>query len=389
MPVWTWGSDGYGRLGHGTVENNLSKPKEVSSLSDVSLKTVACGSAHNIAVDINGRCFTWGKCHYGQLGHGEDDKDEPIPRLVESLSGVCIHSLGAGDSHVLATTVTGEVFSWGVGFYGSLGHGNETSLSTPKLIEALSGKFIVSVSAGAYHSVAMDKEGGLFVWGRDNYGQIGQPLLTVPGLAKPIRVNQKLPIPFKNLPDEGDTCKMISACNNHTLMLLHSGVVLSLGCNDSGELGRSADAPNSIIDPSCFVGYSNRMEPVKYVCAGWKHCAAITESGSLFTWGHGAYGRLGLGHTRDQSKPKCVPAPSASPVCFKDVACGESHTLALDTDSLLWACGSGHYGKLGLTSGDVATSKLLPLDVKLVAAGTVVSGVLCGTNHSIAFQLAI
>lgn len=381
MPVWTWGSDGYGRLGHGTLEKNLDRPLEVRFFSDMPLKIVKCGSAHNIAVDINGRCFTWGKCHYGQLGHGEADKDEPIPRQVESLSGVVVQSLGAGDSHVLAATANGELYSWGVGFYGCLGHGDELSRSTPKLIEALFGKFIVSVSGGASHSVAIDKEGGLLVWGRDNFGQLGQPLLTLPGLPKPFRINQKVPIQYKNLPD-GGSCKMVSACNNHTLILLDTGIIIALGCNDNGELGHRSTNGDNIIDPSTFVGYSNQVEQVKYVCAGWKHCVAITETGCLYSWGHGAYGRLGLGHSRDQATPKRVLVPNSNPV-FKDVSCGESHTLALDTDDTLWACGSGHYGKLGLQLGEVI--KLQPIKANLGR----LSGVLCGTNHSVAFKLAI
>ena len=376
MSVWTWGSDIYGRLGHGTVDKNLSCPTEVEYFSDIQLKFITCGSAHSIAVDTSGKCFTWGKCHFGQLGHGEENQDEHVPRVVDSLSGICIESVGAGDSHVMATTASGQAYSWGVGFYGCLGHGDEKSLYVPKIIEALTEKFIISASGGAYHSIARDKEGNLYVWGRDNFGQLGQPLVTVPGLVKPIRCNQKLPIPFKELPD-GETSRMISACNNHTLILLNSGSVMSLGCNDNGELGHPNDC--LMIDSSHFVGFNGNIEQVKYISAGWKHCAAITESGSLHTWGQGQDGKLGLGHLRNEKAPKRVII-TQNPQ-FKEVSCSDSHTLALTTDNILWACGSGYCGKLGIAVDMIA--ELQPLQTVI----SDVTGIVCGTNHNIAFRL--
>ncbi len=378
MSAWTWGSDIYGRLGHGTVDKNLSCPTEVKYFSNIQLKAVTCGSAHNIAIDVDGHCYTWGKCHFGQLGHGEENRDEHVPRLVSALSGVCIENVGAGDSHVLATTTSGQLYSWGVGYYGCLGHGDEKSLYVPKIIDALSGRFIVSVSGGANHSIVRDNEGNLFVWGRDNFGQLGQPLLTIPGLSKPIRVNQKLPIPFKKLAN-GETCQMMRACHNHTLILTSSGCIISLGCNDNGELGHPDDC--SMIDPSLFIGSSGNIEQVKYISAGWKHCAALTVSGCLYTWGEGQDGKLGLGHLRNVKTPKRVFAPNSNPQ-FKQVSCSDSHTLAVDIENVLWACGSGHYGKLGLAV-DVAT-ELQPLQRATTGA---ITGIVCGTNHNIAFRL--
>ena len=388
MPIWSWGSDIYGRLGQGTVDKNLSQPTEVEYFRHLPLKTVTCGSAHNVAIDKAGVCYTWGKCHYGQLGHGEEDRDEHVPRQVMGLNGVRVERVGAGDSHVLAITDGGVVFSWGLGYYGCLGHGDETSRYTPTKIQALSGTVISSVTAGACHSVAIDDGGRVLMWGRDHCGQLGQPSLTVPGLPKPIRANQRTPVPYGNLPADDAHVIMVSACNNHTLLLLQSGRLLSLGCNENGELGRlgdhthSTDPAHLIINSSVFIGYSGEVEPITFVCAGWKHCAAITSTGCLYTWGHGAYGRLGRGHSRSDHTPGRVlnTGEPTNPV-YTGVACGESHTLAIDTNHNVWACGSGHYGKLGLPLNE--TDRLQPIKRQ----SSQLSGILCGTNHSLAFQL--
>ena len=76
----------------------------------------------------------------------------------------------------------------------------------------------------------------------------------------------------------------------------------------------SANGNNSrsaVLDVTCPVltpvllpcSINNR---VKFVACGSNHCAAITESGELFTWGCGEFGRLGLGHENDVMLPQKV-----------------------------------------------------------------------------------
>lgn len=383
MSVWSWGSDIYGRLGHGTEDENCSIPTEVAALSHARLNAVTTGSAHTIVVNESGETYTWGKCHLGQLGHGEMDRNELVPRHVAALKGVVVTSVAAGDSHVLALMGEGRVFSWGCGYYGTLGHGDETNLSLPRLIDGLLGHVITSAAAGANHNVALSDSAQVWVWGRDHCRQLGLSPVSIPGLPKPVHMNQKVPV-LKQLPAaQGAVCRQASACNNITLLLLDSGSVLSYGSNEYGELGRQRAAVHAQddprISPAHFVDQEGQCERVTFVKAGWKHCAALTVSG-LYTWGHGAFGRLGLGHSRD------VPTPTqlmGLDVPLTDVSCSESHTLALDVRGQLWAWGSGHYGKLGIPidySGYVDVPHLLKTELPNLS---------CGTNHSLAYKLTV
>lgn len=387
MPVWTWGSDIYGRLGHGTEDYNLVSPTEVQALSIVPLKAVTCGSAHNIVVDKDGKCYTWGKCHYGQLGHGEMDTNERVPRLVEALSGVKLSCITAGDSHVLGITTEGRVYSWGIGFYGCLGHGDESSLAIPKLVEGLTGHVVTSAAAGASHSLAVAATGHVYVWGRDHMGQLGfmASLLDIPGMKpKYVHLNRKTPVE-KTLPD-GALCKKVAACANHSLILLQDGRVVSYGCNENGELGRPKPADGQEdMDP--FV--SGIKQAVVTISAGWKHCAAISKEGSLYTWGHGNYGRLGLGHCRSVPTPALVEQfPDVKSPRMTAVSCGESHTVVLDDKGHVWVFGSAHYGKLGLAGVDTGSYVSTPHLLKFTTPnGSRLSGVCCGTNHTMAFTL--
>ena len=387
MPVWSWGSDVYGRLGHGTEDQHRGKPTEIAALSNVALTAAVCGSAHNVVVDSSGQVLTWGKCHYGQLGHGEMDQNELIPRPVEALRGIRIRSVGAGDSHVLAVTDDGSCYSWGVGFYGCLGHGDEQSLALPRLVEKLGGEKLLSVSGGAFHSIALTEDGRVLVWGRDNLGQLGMKPLEMPNYAaggkatKLVRLNKKEPVELQ-MPTTG---KMVAACNNHTLVLLADGRVVSFGDNEHNQLGREktgeTDTP-AVIDPSHFSSKPGGPEPVSIISAGWNHCAAITQSGALFTWGKGTHGQLGLGHTRGSRTPQQVSVfPKNQQPVIVHLSCGDSFTVCTAADGTVLAFGSPDYGKLGCGANGCALTAAV-----VSSAPKQLSGICCGTNHTIAYQ---
>lgn len=72
-------------------------------------------SNHQLTLDV-----LEGKCHVGQLGHGEEFSDEYVPRLVEKPKDVKFVAVSSGDSHSLAITDQGELYVFGIGYYGAL-----------------------------------------------------------------------------------------------------------------------------------------------------------------------------------------------------------------------------------------------------------------------------
>jgi hypothetical protein len=81
---------------------------------------------------------------------------EPFPVVFPAEAGTVVKITSvAARNHVLATTTTGAVFSWGAGDNGQLGHGNSTAVSSPKRVAGLDGHIVVGVACGSKCSAAV------------------------------------------------------------------------------------------------------------------------------------------------------------------------------------------------------------------------------------------
>jgi len=134
----------------------------------VKLLSVSAGGNMTAVCTAEGNLFTFGKGdsagRYGALGHGEQ-KNEQVPRLVEALAEKKIAGAAAGTAHTAVWTEEGELFTFGEGDDGRLGHGGTPNELVPRLVEALSGKKVIGVSAGDCHTAVWTEEGELFTFG--------------------------------------------------------------------------------------------------------------------------------------------------------------------------------------------------------------------------------
>ena len=209
--VFTFGNGGMGRLGHGDLEPDESEvvdseaedalqssevygsimctvPRLVDGLAGTRVVCVTAGGHHTAVCTDAGQLYTFGRGFYGQLGHGQE-QDEWVPRLVQALVGRTVIGVDAGYRHTAICTLVGTVLTCGEVGWGRLGHGTAHGQGddeyVPRVVEALAGKLVVGVAAGFHHTAAWTVQGELFTWGyRDGLGHGGQEDENTPRLVQ-------------------------------------------------------------------------------------------------------------------------------------------------------------------------------------------------------------
>ena len=183
---------------------------------------------------------SWGVGNRGQLGHGKrKDEETPMPLLGGIGYQIRIVQVSAGGglvrvAHSLLLTDLGRVLSFGTGQYGQLGHGWQSGRTLPdetrpRFIEALSRVRVTCVSAGELHSACITEDGDLYTWGDGFCGQLGH------GDKRP----QLLPKQVIKGEMEDECCLVVSCGNRHTLVNTEDGEVFSFGLGHFGVLGRA------------------------------------------------------------------------------------------------------------------------------------------------------
>jgi alpha-tubulin suppressor-like RCC1 family protein len=158
----------------------------------------------------------------------------------------------------------------------------------------------------------------------------------------------------------------------HTVATKTDGSLWSWGYNSDGELGLGDNFPDrsSPVRVGTLLTWNN-------VAGGQYHTVATQTDGSLWTWGNNGFGGLGLGNIVYRSSPVQV----GTLLTWKNVAGGKYHTVATKTDGSLWVWGLNDNGQLGL--GD-RTDRSSPVQV-----GTLLTwkNVACGHSYTVATKI--
>jgi len=311
---------------------------------------LAAGDRFSLFLDTEGRMLSCGSENIGGrgphllLGHDWGTDINPAapryigpPTLVPSMQGKCVVSVAAGEHHCLALSREGEVYSWGDGQYGSLGHAARGARAVPSRIESLS--YIESIAAGTHWtSAAVDEVGRLFTWGRATSSKDAARPSDL-GYALDSQTESQL-TPKRVDALSQDRVVGVALGYGFTLTVTDAGAVFSFGYSSLGALGHGSLVGAEVL-PRRIEALVQTGRRCVAVAAGYVHALSLTEEGELYGWGH----RIGNGRELDEPTPHHVTAFVGRRVKSVD-ACGFS-SCAITEKGELYTWGRGEWGTLG------------------------------------------
>jgi alpha-tubulin suppressor-like RCC1 family protein len=313
--LWVWGSNANGQLGDNTAINKSSPVQTITSTTNWS--QVACGYRSIMALKTDGTLWCWGFNNGGILGDNTTtNKSSPVQtatfgnnwsktsRASGLFLGGSIYKLTGG-----AVKKDGTLWIWGNNSYGQLGDNTTVSKSSP--VQPFTYNFATNwnkISLGDYHSAGVKTNGTLWTWGRNGVGQLGDNTIT----------HRSIPIQTFAY---GMTWKDVACGYLHTAALKYDGTLWCFGSNTHGQLGDNTITHRSSPVQTIALGTS-----WKQVDCGYKHTAATKYDGTLWTWGDNEAGALGDNTITHRSSPIQTTAYGFN---WKIVSCGQYHTTAV------------------------------------------------------------
>ncbi|QDZ24149.1 RCC1-like regulator of chromosome condensation protein [Chloropicon primus] len=372
------------RLGHGEECGNVEVPVFCSSLEGVSVHSVSSGGAHTLLLDGEGRVYAMGLNERGQLGLGTDEEFVATPTRVASLEGTRVRQVCAGRDHSAVLTRDGRVFAAGSNRKGKLGlgKGSPRSVSTFEPVSSLGGYEIDRIALGAMHMACVSSQGEVFTWGASDYGVLGH------GMVKRfIFISSKdewTPRKVMHFEESSIRVASISCGDTYTGCVDDSGGVHTWGQGSFWKLGHERDVDAWV--PGRVAGLSY----IKKLALGTTHSMALAHNGSVYVWGANQNGCLGTG--RKGSSNLRVPQKLELDEDVVDISCGWKHSAAVTREGKLFTWGWG--GSMGTSAlydsgGQLGHDNVFdywePTLCKPPAGGkgsTVADKVSCGFNHT-------
>uniref|UniRef100_A0A8C4NCE4 non-specific serine/threonine protein kinase n=1 Tax=Eptatretus burgeri TaxID=7764 RepID=A0A8C4NCE4_EPTBU len=317
--VYMWGGD---------ILSPLKLP-----VPNADIVQVALGRTQRTGITKAGKLIGWeqsppGMDHCLLPGTVDSSEQQFSFHFLDGLSGVTMKQIACGDLFTVCLTDRGIIMTYGSGSSGCLGHGNYKDVNKPKMLEALLGYEVVSLSCGVSHVMAITNEREVYSWGRGDNGRLGLGS----------REAQLLPtlVPI-TLPHEPSSVHCGVDCS---AIILNNGSALVCGSNRYNKLGLDIDSHESSMqevhrdEVLTFCPIRSNPLPKHHLVQlefGTAHAVALMDSGDCYTFGSNKYGQLGRFTAKDGEQPRHVSTLGAKHICR--VSCGDSFTIAVSTGS--------------------------------------------------------
>ncbi len=264
--------------------------------------------------------------------------------------------IASGEYSTCALSTTGQVDCWGENWYGQLGDGTYDRSLRPKSLDTtgvLAGKTVKKIASGRYHACALVEGGGLYCWGSNGYGQLGDGTTSDSPSPKAVDVSGAL---------AGKTIKDVTAYYDTTCVVASDNMAYCWGYNNLGQLG-DGTANNSTTPVAVGLGEMAGLT-IKNITLGLFHACAIASDDQMYCWGNNGNGQQGNGTLVQNTYPTKVGGGVFDTQKISSVGLGYYHTCAVTDAGKLYCWGNNKEGKLGVGS---TTQYLSPVEVDMAA----------------------
>lgn len=285
--LYMWGANLVGQIGNNTILD-ISMPTQV--MTDKKFKHLYCGNINSVAIDTDGKLWAWGANFNGHLGDNTTkSRSSPVQTVTGGNTWIyasCSLTNSAGVKR------DGTLWTWGENSSGNLGINKGLSYTGPAVISVSSpiqtiagGNNWSTVHCGGGFMVGLKKDGTLWTWGRNTFGQLGDNNYT--HKSSPVQTYYST-----------NTWSAASAGQNHAAGIKADGTLWLWGSNAYGQLGTGNINPTSI--PVQTIGGGTNWSKVS---CGTYTTAAVKYDGTLWVWGKNTSGQLGRSDKTHRSSP--------------------------------------------------------------------------------------
>ena len=267
--VYACGANGHAQLGLADVGGSTAVPARIEDLQHI--VQIDSGFGHSLALDSDGHVWAWGKNSTGQAGDGTRmTVKTPVMLPLENIV-----QIGCGGKYSMALDGNGTIWTWGENDYGQLGYKTREGWCVTPTALTIDSFTTVQIAAGGDTAYALDTEGHVWAWGRNEVYQCGNDTVGSTNY-EPVRVM---------IPDEVHVARVI-AYSSHTMALADNGDLWLWGNADTGQRGVGKKTLKSL--PSLV------MQDVADATAGSLACCLMKTDGSVWATGYNKYGQCGV-----------------------------------------------------------------------------------------------
>ena len=344
--LWAWGYDNWGQRGLNDYGDNGSHRSSPTQVGTEELWEYITGDNYSFGLKIDGSLWTWGRGANGILGlNHNSDRSSPCQVGTDTTWATLMN---ANNYCMTSVKTDGSLWVWGRDQQGQLGQ-NQAGIYRSSPVRMGTGTdwnttqgstFFTSQGDGGV--IHIKTNGELWCWGQNQNAQL--PLNGQDGSGNPAPYGMSSPVRVPGTGWNGAAGKLGGGGNNNTFNIKTDGSLWAWGRADYGALGNGPNKQNQ--SSPIQIGTDTTWNYLMYGIGAGDYSDtmfAIKTNGTMWGWGRNDNGQLGFNNRTDYSSPRQVGTETT----WSKVTQGNDYTMALKTDGTIWSWGNNNKGALG------------------------------------------